>query len=60
MPDTEWTSDEMMTIAASRMLRNGAICFVGIGLPSAAALRALLLITEARHEASRQPMGAQS
>ncbi|HIM45317.1 MAG TPA: CoA-transferase subunit beta, partial [Alphaproteobacteria bacterium] len=27
----------MMTIAASRMLRNGAICFVGIGLPSAAA-----------------------
>jgi hypothetical protein len=31
-----------------------------IGLPSAAALRALLLITEARHEASRQPMGAQS
>lgn len=37
MPDTEWTSDEMMTIAASRMLRNGAICFVGIGLPSAAA-----------------------
>ena len=37
MPDTEWTSDEMMTIAASRMLRSGAICFVGIGLPSAAA-----------------------
>ena len=37
MPDTEWTSDEMMTIAASRMLQNGAICFVGIGLPSAAA-----------------------
>ena len=37
MPDAEWTSDEMMTIAASRMLKDGAICFVGIGLPSAAA-----------------------
>ena len=37
MPDSAWTSDEMMTIAASRMLRDGAICFVGIGLPSAAA-----------------------
>ena len=35
--NSEWTSDEMMTIAASRMLQNGAICFVGIGLPSAAA-----------------------
>jgi glutaconate CoA-transferase subunit B len=34
---TEYTSDEMMTIAAARMLRNGATCFVGIGLPSAAA-----------------------
>ncbi len=29
--------DEMMTIAAARMLRNGTVCFVGIGLPSAAA-----------------------
>ncbi len=27
----------MMTIAAARMMRNGASCFVGIGLPSAAA-----------------------
>jgi glutaconate CoA-transferase subunit B len=27
----------MMTVAAARMLENGAICFVGIGLPSAAA-----------------------
>src|SRR3954454_9315842 len=26
-----------MTIAAARMLRNGAVCFVGIGLPSTAA-----------------------
>jgi len=33
----EYTADEMMTIAAARMLRNGASCFVGIGLPSAAA-----------------------
>jgi glutaconate CoA-transferase subunit B len=32
-----YTADEMMTIAAARMLRNGASCFVGIGLPSAAA-----------------------
>lgn len=32
-----WTSDEMMTVAASRHLWNGAVCFVGIGLPSAAA-----------------------
>ncbi len=27
----------MMTVAAARMLRNGMVCFVGIGLPSAAA-----------------------
>jgi glutaconate CoA-transferase subunit B len=32
-----WTADEMMTIAAARMLRDGAVCFVGIGLPSTAA-----------------------
>lgn len=31
-----YTSDEMMTIAAARRLSNGAVCFVGIGLPSAA------------------------
>ncbi|HEX4134447.1 MAG TPA: CoA-transferase [Bryobacteraceae bacterium] len=39
MPDgaLEYTADEMMTISAARMLRNGASCFVGIGLPSAAA-----------------------
>ena len=35
MPD--WTSDEMMTIAAARTLTDGVVCFVGIGLPSAAA-----------------------
>jgi len=33
----EYTSDEMMTVAAARMLRDGAVCFVGIGLPSTAA-----------------------
>jgi glutaconate CoA-transferase subunit B len=34
---SEYTADEMMTIAAARMVRNGAALFVGIGLPSAAA-----------------------
>ena len=33
----EWTADEMMTVAAARSLRDGAACFVGIGLPSTAA-----------------------
>jgi glutaconate CoA-transferase, subunit B len=32
----EYTTDEMMTVAASRELRDGAVCFVGIGLPSEA------------------------
>ena len=31
-----YTRDEMMTIAAARMLWDGCVCFVGIGLPSAA------------------------
>jgi glutaconate CoA-transferase subunit B len=30
------TRDEMMTVAAARLLWNGCVCFVGIGLPSAA------------------------
>jgi glutaconate CoA-transferase subunit B len=30
------TRDELMTVAAARMLSNGCVCFVGIGLPSAA------------------------
>lgn len=34
---TPYTADEIMTVAAARMLRNGAVCFVGIGLPSTAA-----------------------
>src|SRR5713226_6769366 len=37
MPEAAYTADEMMTVAAARMLRNGTVCFVGIGLPSAAA-----------------------
>jgi glutaconate CoA-transferase, subunit B len=32
-----WTADEMMTVAAARLLWDGCVCFVGIGLPSAAA-----------------------
>jgi glutaconate CoA-transferase, subunit B len=31
-----YTRDEMMTVAAARLLRDGQVCFVGIGLPSAA------------------------
>jgi len=37
MPEQPYTADEMMTIAAARMVRNGDALFVGIGLPSAAA-----------------------
>src|SRR3974390_2743893 len=36
MPEN-WQSSEIMTIAAARALRNEDVCFVGIGLPSAAA-----------------------
>jgi len=32
----DYSRDEMMTIAAARMLWDGCVCFVGIGLPSAA------------------------
>lgn len=32
-----YTTQEAMTVAASRMLANGTVCFVGIGLPSTAA-----------------------
>ena len=31
-----YTRDEMMTVAAAPLLRDGQVCFVGIGLPSAA------------------------
>ena len=33
----DYTTDEMMTVAASHELRDGAVCFVGIGLPGEAA-----------------------
>ncbi len=32
----EYTTDEMMSVAAARELKDGAVCFVGIGLPSEA------------------------
>jgi glutaconate CoA-transferase subunit B len=34
---TTYTADEMMAVAAARRLPDGAVCFVGIGLPSRAA-----------------------
>ena len=34
--NTEFTADEMMTIAAARLLTSDDVCFVGIGPPSAA------------------------
>lgn len=37
MAELPYSADEMMTVAAARMLRRGTVCFVGIGLPSAAA-----------------------
>ena len=30
----EVTRDEMMAVEAARRLRDGEVCFVGIGLPS--------------------------
>jgi glutaconate CoA-transferase subunit B len=33
----DYTSTEMMTVAAARLLDNRSVCFVGIGLPSTAA-----------------------
>jgi glutaconate CoA-transferase subunit B len=38
--DLKWNSTEMMTIAAARSLQNEMICFVGIGIPSTAAILA--------------------
>jgi glutaconate CoA-transferase, subunit B len=34
---SDWTADEMMSVAAARALRGVTSCFVGIGLPSTAA-----------------------
>ena len=37
MGDRAYTSAEITIIAAARKLKNGTVCFVGIGMPSAAA-----------------------
>jgi glutaconate CoA-transferase, subunit B len=37
MSEPDYTPTEIMTVAAARKLRNGTVCFVGIGMPSAAA-----------------------
>ncbi len=37
MSELGFTPSEIMTVAAARMLKNGTVCFVGIGLPSTAA-----------------------
>ena len=36
MSPPDYSREEIMTVTAARQLRNGAVCFVGIGLPSAA------------------------
>ena len=36
MSATDCTADERMIVTAARQLRDGSVCFVGIGLPSAA------------------------
>lgn len=36
-PSDGYSTNEMMTVAAARELRDGVVCFVGIGLPSEAA-----------------------
>src|SRR5262252_7929080 len=41
MHDREATAEEVMTVAAARTIRDGVVCFVGIGVPSAAANLAL-------------------
>jgi glutaconate CoA-transferase, subunit B len=37
MTQPDYSANDMMTVAAARRLRDGAVCFVGIGLPSTAA-----------------------
>ncbi len=37
MAEREYTAGELMTVTAARQLRDGQVCFVGIGLPSEAA-----------------------
>lgn len=45
MTENGYTSDEIISIVASRHLRDGQVCFVGIGLPSEAANLARLTHT---------------
>jgi glutaconate CoA-transferase subunit B len=47
LTENTYSTSEMMTVAAARRLRDGATCFVGIGLPSTAANLARL--THAPH-----------
>ena len=51
MSTAPYTPDEMMTVTAARQLVNGAVCFVGIGLPSAACNLARLTHAGFRAEA---------
>lgn len=37
MSEANYTNDELMAVEAARWLRDGDVCFVGIGLPSTAA-----------------------
>lgn len=37
MSEATYTADEIMSVVAARQLRDGQVCFVGIGLPSEAA-----------------------
>ena len=37
MTEQDYSSDEIMSVVAARHLRDGQVCFVGIGLPSEAA-----------------------
>ena len=57
-----WSAEEMMTVAAARALADGAVCFVGIGLPSKAAnlarrthAPALVLVYESGTLGSKPP-----
>ena len=49
MSDLGYSADEIMTIAAARQLHNDTVCFVGIGMPSAAANLARLSHAPAGH-----------
>ena len=40
MQEQGWSADEMMTVSAARTLKNSDSCFVGIGIPSTAAILA--------------------